>query len=220
MQPTCDINSLLSRAKCFPPKELRASASSFSDWVFKLSQDPTREENKGIHHSWASQSKPFTSRDIPIVANHLAKVRNDERLLNGWRLVYADPCNDAPESFLAPKLVVGNEALRCRPDGVIQHDLTGEIVIIERKIAGKMTAFRRQMPIDSWPNIRAQLWCYSWIEDWVNSPKITLMAEVWRRNYTTGEPSPLKDKPFWDSNDEMWQDFEKLFRLYGGRIAL
>lgn len=218
MRTTYDINSLLSRAKTHPPEVLRASASGFSSWVYKLSHDPTRQIIKEPKHDRKSQSSPFTLRDIPIVANYLASVRNDEQLSNGWGLIYADPGNDASENFLASELVVGDEPLRCRPDGVLRHETTGEILIIERKIAGVISEYRGPMPKDSWPNIKAQLWCYSWINEWANAPKITLMAEVWRRNYTTGEPSPLKEKPFWDREDEMWQDYERLFHLYGGHI--
>ena len=218
MQTTYNTKALLSRAKEYPPSEPRARASSFANWVFKLSHDPTREVNTRSNYERKSKSHPFTSGDIASVANYLARERGDERLSNGWSIEYADLGNDASENFVASRLVIGDKALRCRPDGVMRHEATGEILIIERKIAGKITESKRPMPENSWPNIRAQLWCYSWIDDWVNASKITLMADVWHRNHIAGGLSPPKVRPFWDRKDEVWQECEKLFHFYGGHV--
>lgn len=158
---------------------------------------------------------PFLQEDIEVVAQYLAKARNDNRIASGWSLVYADNGKGADRDFVASRLVLGNECIKCRPDGVMHHGETDEILIIERKITSR---FEREIPEQSWPNIRAQLWCYAWIDDWASAKKVTLMDEIWRRNITTGEPSPPKVRRFWDRSDKIWQDSEKLFLLFGGRI--
>jgi hypothetical protein len=220
MQTTYEIKSLLVRAERYPPVAPVPSASKFAAWIYRLSHNPNRESNVKMENEWKSQSKPFTHNDIQDVAKYLSRVRNDEKLLEGWGILYADPCTANLERFVASRLVIGGQELRCRPDAVIRHEPSGEIVIIERKISGKISQFRSQMPTDSWPNIKAQLWCYSWINEWVNAPQITLMADVWRRNHTTDEPTPLPiDKPIWSSKDELWRNYENLFRLYGGQIV-
>lgn len=48
-------------------------------------------------------------------------------------------------------------------------------MIVERKASNK------QIPVDGWPDLRAQLWCYAQIDDWVwrAAPAIRLVGEVW-----------------------------------------
>jgi hypothetical protein len=216
MQTTYDIKPLLSRAKRFAPLNPEASASGFSRWVYGLSHNPDKRKFTGnIDHQRRSQSRPFLKDDVDTVAQYLANERKDGRIESGWSLVYADSGKETDEIFVASRLVVGNKTLKCRPDGVMWHKDTGEILIIERKIT---TRFEPQIPKQSWPNIRAQLWCYAWIDDWANAKRITLMDEVWRRNKTTGEPSPPKVRRFWEASDEIWQESEKLFLLYGGKV--
>jgi hypothetical protein len=215
MQTTYDIRTLLSRAKNFPPHNPRSSASSFGSWVFKISHDPKREFRQSQEQIRKSQSSPFVEGDIDVLSKLLASERNDKQLKTGWNLVYADNGKDEDESFVASRLVVAGQAVKCRPDGVFRHS-SGEILIIERKIT---TKFECEIPEQSYPNIRAQLWCYAWIDDWANTPKVTLMDDIWRRNKTTGEPCPPKKRRFWERDNEIWLDSEKLFKLYGGGIV-
>lgn len=216
MQTTYDSKVILHRAGRYPPRKPQANASSFANWVYKLSHNPERESGEYQDDKRKSQSSPFTFEDGDVVAGYLARERDDEQLGYGWTLVYADPGDEIRERFFASRLIVDDERIRCRPDAVMRHDATGEILIIERKIT---TKFDCQIPTHSWPNVRAQLWCYAWIDDWADAPKITLMDEIWRRNATTAQPVPPRVRRFWDRRDELFQrENEELFLKYGGRI--
>lgn len=214
MRTTYETRTLLSRAKKFPPDNKRASASNLGSWVFRISHNPEYVLKQNHEQIRKSQSSPFVENDIINPAKELAQKRNDKQFATGWRLIYADN-GDEIESFTSSSLVVGGQALKCRPDGVFRHHSSGEILIIERKITNK---FESQIPEHSYPNIRAQLWCYAFIDEWKDAPKITLMDDIWRRNSSTGEPSPPMKRRFWESGDKVWLESEELFKLYGGTI--
>lgn len=78
----------------------------------------------------------------------------------GWEWIYGKPGHET-EILEASRLLVGGEALRCKPDAVLRHRVT--IMIIERKAT---FIPREKIPAGGWPNIKAQLWCYSWIDRW------------------------------------------------------
>jgi hypothetical protein len=60
---------------------------------------------------------------------------------------------------------------------VFRYRPTRELVIVDRKASDK------RIPVDGWPDLRAQLWCYAQIDDpaWREAPAIRLVAEVWVR---------------------------------------
>lgn len=102
---------------------------------------------------------------------------------------------------------MGDHAIWGRPDIVFRKISNGDIVIVERK------ASQRQMPSDSWPSTRAQLWCYAHADLFSVAPRITLVAEAWRESdtgtvYSNGVVT-------WDSKDiKLTHDIIALFDIY------
>jgi hypothetical protein len=213
---TYDRDMILKRAELFPPTQRTATASAFAGWVFKLSHNPTWEGCRLQVGQERLKLGPFTLEHAVRVGKCLATARQDESLCSGWTLLYSDPLRDTPEHFLASRLTVDGEPLRCRPDAVMRHEPTGEIVIVERK---STTRFECQIPPDSWPNIRAQLWCYSWIDDWANVASVTLIDDIWRRNWRSEWFTPPKTRRCWQRSDLVLRgECEDLFCLYGGQF--
>ena len=58
-------------------------------------------------------------------------------------------------SFPIPALAINGEPTRGRPDVVIRHRPSNVLTIIERK------STHAEIPLDGWPDLRAQLWCYA-----------------------------------------------------------
>ena len=94
---------------------------------------------------------------------------------------------------------------------MFKHKDTGEIVIIERK------STTREIPSDGWPDLRAQLWTYGHIDEFVDAKKISLVGEVWWVNM--GIPL-IKRTLRWDRKDAVFNiQNRELFKLFGGVIA-
>ena len=81
-------------------------------------------------------------------------------------------------------------------------------MIIERKFSAV------QPPLDAWPNVRAQLWAYSQIDDWLDVEDVTLVGEVWnweRDSYV------LRATHRWSRDDKEFTERNcELFGAYGG----
>jgi len=212
-----NIFELIKRAKTYRPINPESSASSFAEWVFRLSHNLIYPSSSGQNktHSRKSQSDPFVEKDIRIISETISSLRNNESYNKGWHLIYADQNSNKDKIFKASNLKVSNQVLRCKLDAVLLHYPTDEILIIERKIMGAYK-LHEQIPTDSYPNIRAQLWCYSKIDDWKSINKITLMDEIWRRNKVSNILSPPKVRRTWLHTDPSIIDMERLFSIYSG----
>ncbi len=99
------------------------------------------------------------------------------RIDDHWELIYEDPLVDgeAPTSFQIPGLAIDGEPMRGRPDVVLRHRPSNVLTIIERKSS------HTEIPLDAWPDLRAQLWCYAQIDypAWHNASAIRLVGDVW-----------------------------------------
>lgn len=95
-----------------------------------------------------------------------------------WSLLYADNQNGPDRLFHASSIVVDGSPIRCRPDVVLECAATNSLIIIERK-----TTYLPEpmIPSDGWPNVEAQLWCYSWIDEFRPFDEILLVGQLWRR---------------------------------------
>jgi hypothetical protein len=106
---------------------------------------------------------------------------------------------------------------------VLEHRKTGDIMIIERKVTSVPV---EQIPALGWPNLKAQLWCYGWIDDWRDAPNILLVGQLWgatptRRGYAfcNYKFARLPIYPVWCYRDPEFQlHGAELFQLYGGTV--
>jgi hypothetical protein len=172
--------------------------SDFSDWVFRLYETGPLQ--------WQLEYGKQVERwvDTLAVRRHL-----DVFLDTGWELYYRDPLDGTGEALCISSLTIAGEAMRGRPDIVFRNRRTGDLIIVERK------ASQWPMPSDSWPNARAQVWCYSRADlfSYIDAPRVTLVVEAWRQ-------SPERAIAFngiatWDSQDAgLNRDMQRLFDIY------
>jgi len=94
-----------------------------------------------------------------------------------WIKEYVDPHDDAAPSFSASKLRVANIPLQGRPDVVLRHKFDGTVLIIERKTTRRHP---QDIPTEGWPNVEAQLWCYSWIDEYVDATEVLMFGQLWQ----------------------------------------
>lgn len=95
-----------------------------------------------------------------------------------WSLRFRDEGDASGEIFKSNELRVGGEALRCRPDLVFEDRSADLVLIVERKTTHVPCA---KIPVGGYLNNVAQLWCYSWIDDWRDASEVILVSEYWTR---------------------------------------
>lgn len=166
--------------------------TDFTKWIMSLYLGPPNPsslaQGKQIERSVARLAKPSEHPE--------------------WEVVYRDPLDSAPTPLKISRLTFNGDPLWGAPDVVYRHKSSGELLVVERK------ASDRPIPVNGWPNLRAQLWAYGHIDDFVDAPMITLIGEVWGIfNGHLGRRGVLRwrqaDKEFDAENME-------LFSLYGG----
>lgn len=129
--------------------------------------------------------------------------------------------------------------LRCVPDVLLENTRTGAILIIERKFT---SVPETKVPAMGWANLKAQLWCYGWIDDWRGASNVFHIGQFWRMPYISKLPRmsfPMYNVrgellyehlrtdfkmmdlcPRWQRNDARFdQECAELFTQYGGTIS-
>jgi len=192
-------------------------ASHFSSWVFRTWHGRdfigSNENNLRISQKIGSQAE----FDIDDYFYNLATSENKNYTSKNWRVIYKDGGENKGVILKASKLSIDNEPIRCKPDVVLAHNQTGEILIIERKVTRTPD---QRIPHGGWPNLQVQLWCYSWIDNWLNAPEVFLAGEIWLKesnddlDYIRSSRCPKSCRSDKDFNLYCG----KYFELYGGKI--
>jgi hypothetical protein len=173
------------------------TVTDFTRWVhslysFRVGSAAAMREGKFIERSIAKFTRPLSHPD--------------------WELVYCDPLieGERPEAKRIPALTINGAPLWGVPDLVFRYKPTRELVIVERKASYK------PIPVDGWPDLRAQLWCYAQIDDpaWREAPTIRLVGEVWATRldgklYLRANDGGLMrwtrgEEPFDSDNPKLW----------------
>lgn len=219
-------SEFLKRARVMAPQDPEPTASAFASWVYGLYGVPgTNEEDlqRGIEGekllSRFGEESRFDSRQgwIGATPSKLAS-RSD-----GWRMVHQGlHLTESPlASIEVDTLRVNGTPMRLSPDLVYRNQRSGEVRIIEIKLS------RLPVPTNLWPNVWAQLWCYSHIPLALNAPKVVVAGEVWgdwmsritKDRYLVrfmGLRSVVRRDP---RSSSYARFFRELFKIYGGQCA-
>jgi len=147
-------------AKKNPPRKSGRRVTDFTDWVFGLYN---RHNYKSLALGEAAE-REIARRKIPIPDHH-----------DRWRLVHNGIGENARVNARPiSSLLIDGEPVFGSPDLVFREKRTGRVLIIEVKATRV-----QELPSDGWPNLRAQLWAYSQIDDWRDSEEILMVGEIW-----------------------------------------
>ena len=195
-----------------PPKDPINHASDFADWVFDIEHPRTTESS-----DWAKyKSKLLAAGKMSHRRiDRLIREESSLKKRSEWDVIYIDNDSFGRRTYESSSLKIGDKPMRCRPDAVLQHKQTGEILIIEIKTTG-LPEYR--IPDIGWPNIQAQLWVYSWIDEWLSAPDVRLVGWVWRRVETRDVVQPVKTFQWNRENKQHHEDCMRLFEIYGGKF--
>lgn len=167
-----NVAQFLKRARLNRPTEPVATASGFSQWVYSLygnQQGDESDKENGLEIEqavWKRRIEVAMSND----AGFLQRYRPE------WFLEHCGlHVDDASIGYYeVPNLAVAGKPLRCSPDLLYLNIRTMKYVIVEVKYS------RMDIPTNLWPNVWAQLWCYSQLPSVSRSNGVTVVGEVWR----------------------------------------
>lgn len=160
---------LLKKAKFSPPKKTRAYASDFSDWIFSLYYH--KRDAVALLHGQEHEQELER-----LIKN---KIRHEYPLSphSNWKNIFYGMGSSESDAKTISELTVNGTPMRGKPDLVFQEKKTKRIIIVEIK------ASRTEIPSDGWPNLRAQLWAYSKIDEYKDAPEVILVGEIWHGLY-------------------------------------
>jgi len=206
-----DFESLLLKAQRSPPDVRNSTATGFSKWVFKLYNPPI--QGKDDEFSSFQKRARICEQEI----NEFLLWFCPDKITTGWEPDFIDPVDNFTPPFLASALTINGEPLRCIPDVVLRNRQTGNVIIIERKTTRVLP---ENVPSKGWPNLRAQLWCYRWIDKWKDAPRIFLVGDIWHDHPQDGLSKRNRTQRNCDgTNKELHKQMNLLFEAYGGRFS-
>jgi hypothetical protein len=171
----------LAAARRQAPTSPEATVSAFASWVYSIYGPPGGSElamKKGLEAErlifGIGSDKPYLGARSILSSCDNAELRRSPA---GWRQVHCglhlDPDKDEIPFFELDTLTVRGKRMRAAPDLVYRNVRTGAVVIVEIKLT------LQSVPSNLWPNIWAQLWCYSHLPVAVSAPELTVVGEVW-----------------------------------------
>lgn len=203
------------KSKAIKPKEPVNTASAFAQWVFEQSNDQTRVPNLSTQ-----REKMQKGSYAHLVIDNYFKYRQansinyQSKSISDWIIEHTEEDGRAGKFYKASNLLVNDKPLNCSPDVVLRHKSKSQVIIIERK-----TTFQKnpQIPALGWPNVQAQLWCYSWIDSMLDIDEVLLVNQVWIAK-SIGY-FVCSRQPTWKKGDsEISNKCLSWFKLYGGKF--
>lgn len=178
-------SAFLAKARAMRPECPEATASAFGSWVYSLYGRPGNDED-ALKRGLEAEKLIFElgnreyigAREVWTIANANMLARRGD----GWRLMHQGlHLNSDTVPFVElDELLVRGQPLRASPDLVFRNAKTGHVLVVEIKLS------RQSLPSNLWPNVWAQLWCYSHIPVARQAPRVTVTGEVWGESIRQG----------------------------------
>ena len=205
-------------SKVVSPQNPKAQASAFSQWVFQQTV-----EKKGFKTGIPINKKrlelgTYTHQLIDEFYRTEWAIRKLKPIagdFSDWIPIFTERDATADNIKYSNKLIVGNKPLACHPDVVLKHKTEKKIIIIERK-----STTLSEDRIGAWPNLQTQLWCYSWVDDWLDFDEIILVGQIWTLYGGRNKPVMINNHFVWKRSDNAHNDYcLKWFNLYRGNLV-
>lgn len=198
-------------------------ATSFADWVFHQTYPAAAAKQAATQTGAAEKERgriahQFILESVCKSSNFLSVFRRSSKAAD-WNTVYIDNGQSA-RTFVASNLLVDTKPVRCRPDLVLKHKATGKHMIIEYKSTRSFTGNVRKrngglyvFDADGYPNNRAQLWCYSQIDEFRDREPLLILQ------FRDAQTLKHKVTIAWRSGDRQILESRRWFERYGGQIV-
>ncbi len=199
------------------PRE-SGTVTNFCDWIYDVYfKDFNRKKKRTVADKKAAKERGKRAEvdfEREALDTWLSSTLTGAPDLSNWKLL---PCNvtDSDHVYQISSLVVDDEPIKASPDVVIQNPKSGEVLIVERKATPLL---HKYIPRNGWPNLLAELWCYSHIDEWADAPEVFLVTQILRENeFRPPYPHPSEFCPKWRLSDPAFDQYcLGLFQGYGG----
>lgn len=208
---------LLAKARQRPPVDPQPTASGFSSWIYSLygnaiGKDEDRERGKEV------EKEVLDRRRAIYLGVDNAYLRKS---VSNWALIHngiEQPDGQPVDYLTVDHLRVGGMPLRVSPDLMYQNQSLSKVLIVEIKHT------KMFVPTNLWPNVWAQLWCYSQTDVARQADNVCVIGEVWCDEFVRvgrGQPrerhvtlrASVKRDPRLRGYDRF---FRELFEIYSG----
>lgn len=174
----------------------RNNVTDFTSWIFELEHKPRDAAKK-------------SGRQGESIVQKWKRALSGSKIYDtGWTRIFFDNLDGKQEGLKISALKVNDAPMFGLPDYVLFNAALETVLIVEVKTSWK------ELPIDGWPNLRAQLWAYAHLDFIVEKkPKnVILIGEVW----IFDEKRPYLQKTYrWDMSDiRFCEENEELFACY------
>jgi len=194
------------------------TVTNFCDWIYEVYyKDFKRKKKTTIAEKNAAKERGKRAEIVferVSLDQWLASTLHTTCQFSDWRLL-ACSVTDNDRIYQISSLVIDGQPISAKPDVVLQNDASGEVLIIERK---STPLLHKYIPRNGWPNLLAELWCYSHIDDWFDAPEVYLASQILRENeFRPPYPHPAEFCPRWGRSDRALDEYcLGLFQAYGG----
>lgn len=202
---------------------MKNSASSFANYVYEQTTGDVRnplEQSIGDHarQSIGVEAEKHRTQYESIAQNLGSHLK--------YKLIHdGTSASSSQKVYECRYLTREGNPIRCNPDLVFEStnhgaDKKRSIIIVERKTRTGGDKYP-SVPDESYPNVRAQLWCYAWIKEWdslLNNNVILVTEYFWSADREI-PPVYLGSRGAWRRSDmELHKEISKHFENFGGEI--
>ena len=145
--------------------------------------------------------------------NFLKYFHIKENSSSNWVPIYIDKHDENPDVLISPKLLVDGVPLRGCPDVVFKNKVTNQVLIVENKVTHVPL---KRISEEGYPNVRAQLWAYSWMSQWagLDDCDVLMGATFW----TPDLDGHVRTMAWKRSDCVIKRECEEWFEEYEGEI--
>ena len=208
---------------------LRGTVSDFHEWVWAKHDEKMqvrlfyRQHPEMIPLKFGGYEQLMKSRMAHAKMQH-NKINLCKPVLNEWARETSEPTDwvieyvgshdvQTAEVLTASRQLVDKRPIRGCPDLVFRNSKTGQVLIVEIKITWVPFKFIEE---DVYPNVRAQLWCYSWMDSWSQlvDENVLMGATFWDIDLKKFVRSKI-----WNRSDiHLNNECRDWFNEYGGQL--
>jgi len=172
-----DIENLNNQNEKSKPKA-EPKASSFANFVYWETKGKFKRKLEG---NTKIQERLKSGRNAHLSINELTKTEGYKKEFGNistseWELFFVDDGNKKSNPYINSQLTLDDKPLSCIPDVILKLKHTNNYLIIENKSTHMPVHL---IPENGWPNVKAQLWIYSWMDEFIKADRVYTASKHW-----------------------------------------
>ena len=150
--------------------------SDFTSWIYESTKG--QKDNQNTRSGAANEEKIYDKYIYEEPVKSLSHFKKRFYFNDDWVIESDDLRNKKSSALRISSLKIDGEALYGKPDIVLKNIKTNDRMIIEVK-STKVPEWKLISDKYKWLNIQCQLWAYSFIDKFKDSPNLYLIGVIW-----------------------------------------